>query len=64
MDASEILNSFNEITKKLKPNQELFENHQQMRPLEKRILISQLNVILMVFSEFARAQGKLQKFEH
>jgi hypothetical protein len=59
MDAADILNSYNKITKKLQPNQELLENHQQKRPLEKRTLISQLNVILMMFSEFARAQGLL-----
>ena len=54
LEQTRIMESFGQVLDKLQLSSELLENHQRSKPLEKRPLISQMNMIALVFSDFAR----------
>jgi hypothetical protein len=49
------MQSFTEISAKLQLSPELLETHQRKVPIEKRPLLSQLNMISRMFSDVAKA---------
>jgi hypothetical protein len=50
-----VMQSFTEISAKLQLSPELLETHQRKVPIEKRPLLSQLNMISRMFSDVAKA---------
>ena len=56
LEQSQVVQSFARISAKLHLSQEFLDNHHRKKPLEKRPLFSQLNMISMVFSDFAKTQ--------
>jgi hypothetical protein len=56
LEQSQVVKAFAKISSKLQLSQDFMDNHHRIKPLEKRPLFSQLNMISMVFSDFAKTQ--------
>ena len=54
-ERAHVIQSFAASSGKLKPNPDLMEIHQRIRPVEKRVLLSQLKLIEMTFEDFAKS---------
>lgn len=56
LEQSQVVDSFDKISAKLYLSPDFIDNHRRKKPLEKRPLFLQLNMLSMVFSDFARTQ--------
>ena len=56
LEQARIAESFNRVAKRIHLTQEFLENHQRKKPLEKRPLVNHLNMISLMFSDFAKNQ--------